>query len=406
MRRTTVAFVFVTVLLDVLSLGIIIPVLPHLIQHFYSGDTARSAHWLGWMATLWALMQFLFSPLLGAVSDHLGRRPVILASSLGLSLDYLLMAWAPSVQWLLLGRIISGITSASLSTAFAYVADLTPAAERASRFGLLGAAFGVGFVVGPAFGGLLGSISPRLPFWVAGALSLLNTLYGFFVLPESLPRQGRPGFSWLRANPVGSLALLMQHQHLARMASVHFLSQLAHTVLPSVTVLYMSYRYGWNEKAVGMTLAFVGICSLIVQGMLVRPIVSHLGEGRTLVMGLCCGALGFSIYASAPSGWTFLLGIPIMSLWGLCNPALQALMSSRVGPHLQGQLQGANSSLTSMAGLVGPLLFTFVFAWSVKAPHAALMGVGAPYIISASLVLAGAFIARQLLSVARIHSKE
>ena len=279
-RRAAIAFIFVTVVLDVLSMGIVIPVLPKLVETFEGGDTARAAQIYGWFGTAWALMQFIFMPVIGALSDRFGRRPVVLVSCFGLGCDYFLMALAPDLTWLFVGRVISGITAASFGTAFAYIADVAPPEKRAASFGMVGAAFGLGFVLGPALGGILGEVSPRLPFWVAGALALANAAYGFFVLPESLAKDKRSAFSWRKANPVGSLTLLRSHPELSGLAVSNFLMQLAHVVLPSVTVLYMGYRYGWDTLHVGLTLAGVGVASMVVQGALVKPAVARLEPFR------------------------------------------------------------------------------------------------------------------------------
>jgi MFS transporter, DHA1 family, tetracycline resistance protein len=251
--KAALAFIFAVVLIDVVALGIVIPVLPKLIETMLGGNTPRAAEIFGYFGTAWALMQFVFSPVLGSLSDRYGRRPVLLVSMTGHGLDYILMALAPNLAWLFVGRIISGITAASFSTAYAYIADVTPAEKRAPAFGMVGAAFGIGFVLGPALGGLLGTIDPRLPFWVAAAFSLANAAYGYLVLPESLPRERRMGFSWARANPVGSLRLLAQHRALLGMAGVAFLYHLAHVVLPSVAVLYASYRYAFDDMTMGLT---------------------------------------------------------------------------------------------------------------------------------------------------------
>ena len=387
-RRAAIAFIFVTVVVDVLSLGIVIPVLPKLVEAFEGGDTASAARVYGWFGASWALMQFLFMPVIGALSDRFGRRPVVLVSCFGLGCDYFLMALAPDLTWLFVGRIISGITAASFGTAFAYIADVAPPEKRAASFGMVGAAFGLGFVLGPALGGILGQLSPRLPFWVAGGLALANAAYGFFVLPESLAREKRSAFSWKKANPVGSLTLLRSHPELSGLAVSNFLMQLAHVVLPSVTVLYMGYRYGWDALQVGLTLAGVGAASMVVQGALVKPAVARLGERRSLALGLVAGAAGFAIYGLAPRGDLFLLGIPVMALWGLANPSAQALMSRRVSASEQGQLQGANSSITALAGLVGPGIFTQIFALFIG-PRAELHLPGAPFLVAA-LLLVGA----------------
>jgi len=283
-RKAAMAFIFAIVLLDVIALGIVIPVLPKLIETMLGGDTPRAAEVFGIFGTAWALMQFTFSPVLGALSDRFGRRPVLLISMSGHGLDYVLMALAPSLGWLFLGRIISGITASSFSTAYAYIADVTPPEKRAGAFGMVGAAFGIGFVLGPALGGLLGALDPRLPFWVAAAFSLANAAYGWFVLPESLTSEHRMAFSWAHANPVGSLRLFSRHPQLIGLAGVAFLYQLAHVVLPSVTVLYTSYRYGWSNATMGLTLAAVGVASGIVQAALIRPTVDRFGERTALIV--------------------------------------------------------------------------------------------------------------------------
>ncbi len=388
-RHAAVFFILVTVVLDMLSFGIIIPVLPKLVEEFLGGDTAQAAEIYGLMTTSWALMQFVCSPIQGALSDRFGRRPVVLLSNLGLGLDFILMALAPSLSWLFAGRVISGIASSSFSTAGAYIADVTAPEKRAAAFGLMGVSFGLGFVLGPAVGGLLGALDPRWPFWGAAATSLLNACYGFFVLPESLPLDKRAPFRWQRANPAGALILLRSHHELFGLATANFLMNLAHGVLPSVAVLYLGYRYGWGPSAVGFTLAAVGICAMIVQGTLVRPITAKLGERRTLLTGLLCGAAGFAIYGLAPTPFVYCLGIPVMAFWGLAGPSAQGFMTRRVSASEQGQLQGAIASLTGIAGLIGPTLFTQTFALFIG-PHADWNLPGAPYLLSTGLLLVSA----------------
>jgi DHA1 family tetracycline resistance protein-like MFS transporter len=382
--RRALAFIFCTVALDVLALGVMIPVLPTIVLGFMGGDTAGAAGMFGLFATAWGLMQFLFSPLLGALSDRYGRRPVILISCLGLGLDYIFMAIAPSLTLLFVGRIISGITAATIATAFAYIADVSAPDERAKSFGIVGLAFGLGLVLGPALGGLLGGLDPRLPFWVSAAASLANAAFGWFVLPESLPPERRMAFDWKRASPVGALNLLLSHRQLMGLATIDFITNVAHQVLPSVFVLYAGYRYGWDETTVGLTLAFVGVCSALVQGLVVGPAVSWLGTRRALIAGLLFGSLGMVIYALAPTGLMFWLGVPVMALWGVVGPSLQDMMSRRVSPSEQGQLQGANSSARSIAGLIGPGVFTATFAY--------LIGwlPGAPFLLAALLLVAAA----------------
>jgi MFS transporter, DHA1 family, tetracycline resistance protein len=384
-RPAAFAFVFVTVSLDMLAIGIIIPVLPKLVVTFAGGDAVEGARIYGLFGTVWALMQFVFSPVQGALSDRFGRRPVILISNFGLGLDYIVMALAPSLGWLFLGRVISGITAASISTAYAYVADVTPPEARAGRFGMLGAAFGIGFVLGPALGGITGGIDPRLPFWIAAALSLVNAMYGLFVLPESLPPGRRGPFSWRRANPVGALMLLRSRAGLAGLAGVNFLSNLAHAALPSAGVLYMMYRYGFSESSVGFTMAGVGIAAVVVQGGITARAVKRFGERTTLIAGLAFGVAGFGIFGLAPTAAVFFLGIPVMALWGLVNPSSAGLMSRRIDGGHQGQLQGANASLLGVANLIGPELYMQTFAFAIGAAKG--WGVpGAPYLVAAALL--------------------
>ena len=338
-RPAAIAFIFALVVVDVVAMGVVIPVLPKLVESFEGGDTARAAAVYGVFGTAWAVMQFFSMPLLGALSDRFGRRPVILVSCFGLGLDYFLMALAPNLAWLFVGRVISGITAASVSTAFAYIADVTPPEKRAAAFGIVGAAF-----------------------------------------------------AWKRANPVGSLRLLRSHPELTGLAAVLFLMQLAHAVFPAVTVLYMGYRFGWGETAVGFVLAAVGVASMVVQGGLIRPVVKRLGERRALVAGLVFGTAGMAIYGAAPTGWLFLAGIPVMALWGLGGPSAQSLMSRRVEPSEQGQLQGATSAMQAITGMIGPTLFTQVFAHSIAKDGAAHVP-GMAFFVGAAMLAVGAAIA-------------
>ena len=395
-----VVFIFVTILLDMLALGLIMPILPKLVESFVDNDTARAARIFGLFGTAWALMQFVFSPILGSLSDRFGRRPVVLLSNFGLGLDYVLMALAPSLIWLFVGRVISGITSASISTAFAYIADITPAERRAAVFGKVGAAFGAGFIVGPAVGGLLGDIEPRLPFWVAAGLSFANTIYGLLILPESLPRDRRAPFRWKSANPIGALRLLRSDRILTGLSVVVFFTQLAHAVLPSMFVLYATYRYGWDSKTVGVTLAMVGICAMLVQGLGIAPIIRLFGERRALLLGLVCGAGGFLIFAVAPTGPLSWIGIPLMSLWGVSGAAIQSFMTKQVAPDQQGQLQGANTSVQSISQLLGPSLFTLTFAYFIGA-SAPLHLPGAPFFLASAMILLALAIAAGTLSDAK-----
>lgn len=386
-RRAAVVFIFITLVLDVLAMGITIPVLPRLVQDMVGGDTAGAARIFGWFGTIFALMQFVTGPILGALSDRIGRRPVILLSNLGLGLDYVLMALAPDLAWLFLGRVVAGITAASFPAAAAYIADVTPAERRSKAYGLLGAAFGLGFVLGPALGGLLGGVDPRLPFWVAAACSLVNFSYGVLVLPESLPRERRMPFAWRRANPVASLILLRRHPELSGLAVANFVAAVAHESLPSTFVLYAGYRYGWDARAVGLTLAAVGVASALVQSLLIGPAVRRLGDRGAAILGLALGSLGMVVYGCAGSGWIFLAGIPLMALWGLSGPAFSGLMTRHVGPSEQGQLQGALTGLHGVAGLFSPALFASVFAACIAGGLGPELP-GAPFLLSAILLAA------------------
>ena len=386
-RKAAFAFIFITVLLDMLALGMIIPVLPALVVGMQGGDTVSAARVYGLFGVAWAAMQFVFSPIAGALSDRFGRRPIIISSNIGLGLDYILMAVAPTLGWLFLGRVISGITSASISTAHAYVADVLPPERRPQAFGILGAAFGIGFVLGPALGGVLGAEDPRLPFWVAAVLSLTNACYGILVLPESLTKERRSRFAWAKANPAGSLRLLRSHPQLLGLAGASFLGMFAHYVLPSTMVLYAMYRYGWNERDVGLALAAVGVSSIIVQGGLVRFAVRRFGERRAALTGLACGSLGFLAYGLAPNGALFLAAIPLLALWGLYSPSAMALMTRRVEATDQGKLQGANASLNGIAGMIAPAVFTWTFAAFI-APASGVHWPGTPFVLAAVLLVA------------------
>jgi DHA1 family tetracycline resistance protein-like MFS transporter len=383
-RKAALIFIFITVALDILAIGLIIPVLPPLIAGFFP-NAAEGASVYGWFVTIFALMQFLASPLLGALSDRFGRRPVILLSNLGLGLDYIFMALAQTLPLLFLGRIIGGITSASIATANAYIADVTPPEKRAASFGVLGAAFGLGFVIGPAVGGLLGSIDMRLPFWVAAGLSLANFLYGYFVLPESLPVGRHHRFEWKRANPVGALLWLKDFPQVFGLAGAGFLSVLAHAVFPATFVLYAANRYGWSERDIGFTLAFVGILSALVQGGLVRRIIPLIGERRALLVGFGFAVAGFIGYGWAPTGPWLWAVMPILALWGLAGPSLQSLMTRQIDPTEQGRLQGAIASMGAIAGVIGPYLFTRVYAAGIDPARTDQLP-GAPYYMAAAAV--------------------
>jgi len=390
--RPAIAFILVTAFIDVMAMGIVIPVLPTLIEQF-TGSNAKAGIYTGLFVALWAGMQFLFSPLIGSLSDRYGRRPVILISAAGLAADFALMALAPNLWWLAVGRILGGITSSSFTAAFAYMADITAPAQRSRAYGLIGAAFSAGFVAGPLVGGLLGEWGPRIPFWAAAALGGLAFVYGLVVLPESLKPEIRTAFSWARANPFGALRLLRSHPELSGLAWVNFLLYFAHHVFSAVFVLYVGYRFGWTLWQVGLALALWGILDVIVQALLVGPVVKRLGDSATMVFGLAGGALGLAALGLAPTGTAFAFAIILSALWGLAMPTLQSLMTQRVSESEQGQLQGANMSVASLAGIVSPLFFGWIYSLSVGVgrplPHP-----GAAFLVAAAVLLAAALLGK------------
>lgn len=384
-----VIFIFVTLVLDVLAMGIIIPVLPKLIEGFMEGQHADAVRMGSLLGLVWAVMQFIFTPIQGALSDRFGRRPVLLASLTGLGIDYVIMALAPNLTWLIIGRALSGITAASFSTANAYIADVTTPDRRAAAFGMMGAAFGIGFVLGPLLGGITGSIDPRLPFWIAAALSLLNALYGYFILPESLPPEKRSKtFALSRANPIGSLAFLASHPQMFGLAMAQFLYMVAHNVYPTIFNWFVTYRYEWNEMMISYALAAVGVTSIIVQGGLTGPVVKRLGERQAMMFGLCCGIIGFLIYGFAPTGGWIWIAIPISALWAFYGPAAQSLMSRCVDPSEQGRLQGALASMNGIAFMIAPVLYPQLFASALDMKEAMgnLPVLGAPFFMAAVLL--------------------
>jgi DHA1 family tetracycline resistance protein-like MFS transporter len=387
--RAAFGFIFITIVLDVLAMGIIIPVMPTLIESFMQGEQSDAVRMGSFLALIWAIMQFICAPIQGALSDRFGRRPVLLISMTGLGLDYILMALAPTLAWLIIGRALSGMTAASFSTANAYIADITPPQRRAASYGMMGAAFGIGFVAGPLLGGFAGSIDPRLPFWIAACLCLINAVYGYFVLPESLPPERRAkSFSLRMANPAGALAFLSLTPQLASLAVAQFLYALSHNVYPAIFNWFVTYRYGWNELMISYALAAVGIANIIVQGGLTGRVVKRLGERRSIILGLSCGIAGFLIYGLAPTGEWIWYAIPVAALWGFYAPAAQSLMSQRVDPSEQGRLQGALASLNGISFIIAPLLYPQVFALALdyKQEAGGWPILGAPFFVAAALL--------------------
>jgi MFS transporter, DHA1 family, tetracycline resistance protein len=395
-RRGATIFIFVTVLIDMLTFGMIGPVLPKLIAGFVRNDYAYAAEIIGIFATAWALMQFFCSPLLGVLSDRVGRRPVILLSNAVTVVDYAIMALAPNLWWLFAGRVLSGIATANMTTASAYIADVTPPEKRAAAFGMIGSAFGLGFMLGPAIGGGVGTINPRLTFWAAAAFALINTLYGLFVLPESLPRERRTErVEWKRANPVGSLRLLRSHHELWGLTWVNFITYLAHEVFPNVWVIYCIAAFGWSTGSVGLTLALVGAIAAVNQATMVGPIVKRLGERRTLLASLVVAVIGL-LLLGANNGVVFLIGAIVISL-PMYQASSQALMTRRVGPAEQGELQGALGSLRGISMLIGPAIFTLTFA-QFAGPWRSLGVMGAPWLLAALLYTVSLVIAWRVTS--------
>jgi len=394
-RQAAFIFVLITVILDMLALGVVVPILPGLILELSGGEVVEGAKMMGWLGLIFAAAQFIGSPVLGSLSDRFGRRPVILISNLGLGLDYVLLALAPNLAVVVVARALAGFTAASVTTAFAYIADVTPPEKRPQAFGMIGAAFGLGFVVGPAMGGLLADFGPRVPFWVAACLSLINFCYGLLVLPESLSPEKRSPFRWRLANPMGSIRLLRSDPQVARLAGANFLSNIAHESLPAIFVLYAGTRYGWGPKEVGLSLAAIGVCSALVQGALTGRISAALGPRRTMLLGLAAGVAGFFIYGVASEPWMIFVGIPFNALWGLAGPASQTLMTVRMAPEDQGKLQGALSSTRGIAGMIGPVLFARTFAAFVT-PVLGFALPGAAFLLASLMLVFAITLARSI----------
>jgi len=358
-------FVFITITLDMLALGMIVPVLPNLLKDMTGGDVGEAAHMIGIFGFFWALMQFICMPILGALSDQIGRKPILLISNFGQALANLMTAFAPAFWVLLLSRILSGAVSAVGSAANAYVADSEPAETRAQKFGMLGAAFGLGFILGPAIGGYLGKIDLRLPFLVAAGLCTANGLFGLFMLKESLSPENRRPFRWNSANPIDSLQFLGSNPKILKLALIRGLCDFAQVVYPATFVLYGFYRYGWESDVAGLTLGLVGLCSMIVQATLVGRIIRRIGEVSTLIVGLLLGAVGYGLYAWAPNQYILWASVPIASLAGIYGAAIQSLLTRQIGPDEQGRLQGAVGAVQAATSMVGPIVFTALFAWSI-----------------------------------------
>ncbi|MDF1656043.1 MAG: TCR/Tet family MFS transporter [Verrucomicrobiales bacterium] len=391
-RKPALIFIFITLFLDILGIGLIVPILPRLIEQLGDGQVASASFIYGWLVGLYSLMLFIFAPVIGSLSDRFGRRPVILLSLFGTGLDYFLLAWAPTLAWFFVGRLISGITGANYSAAAAYVADVSPPEKRSANFGIIGAAFGLGFIFGPALGGWLGEYGLRVPFIVAGILTLVNWLYGFLVLPESLKKENARSFSLDRANPIAALLELKRQPLILGLSGSYFISSIAHQVYPSIWVLYTAFRYEWDTKQTGLSLALVGLMAAIVQGGLARYIIPKIGERNSAVGGLIVMALALTGYGLASEGWMVYFIIVLGSLSGVAVPAIQGMVSKSVGDNEQGAIQGSLSSLQSVAGFVGPLIATSIFGFFIS-ERAPFILPGASFYFSATLSVVAAVLA-------------
>lgn len=387
-KNAAVGFIFVTLLIDVIGLGIIIPVLPNLIMELTGVPVNESSAYGGWLLFAYAITQFFFSPIIGGLSDRYGRRPVLLASLFGFGIDYLFLAFAPTLGWLFVGRIIAGVMGASFTTGAAYIADVSTPEKRAQNFGMIGAAFGLGFIIGPVVGGLLGEYGTRVPFFAAAALSLLNWLYGFFILPESLALENRRPFSWKRANPFGTLSNLKKYPVITGLLFALFFVYIASHAVQSTWTFYTMYKFNWSEKMVGYSLGFVGIMSALVQGGLIRVINPKLGAKNSVVVGMVLYMVGFLLFAFANQQWMMFAFIIPYALGGIAGPAIQGIMSGTVPANEQGELQGGLTSMMSLTTVIGPVLMTTIFYYFTS-ENAPFQFPGAHLVLGAMLTFVG-----------------
>lgn len=391
-RKAAIGFIFLTLLIDVTGLGLIIPVFPSLISKMINGDISDASKWGGWLTFVYAIMQFICAPVMGALSDKYGRRPVLLVSLLGFGVDYLFLSFAPTIGWFFVGRVIAGITGASFTTASAYIADISTDENRAQNFGMIGAAFGLGFILGPTLGGLLGELGDRVPFFVAAGLSLLNALYGYFVLPESLPKENRRKFEWKRANPLGSLLHLKKFPSIGGLIIALILVYIAGHAVQSNWTFFTIEKFGWSKKLIGISLGMFGLLIALVQAGLIRIVTPKLGNEKTVFSGLAFYTIGMLLFAFANETWLMFLFMVPYCLGGIAGPALQAIISGQVPSNEQGELQGALTSLMSVTSVIGPPLMTNLFSYFTK-PSAPVHFAGAPFLMGALLFLASTFIA-------------
>lgn len=398
-RAPALGFILVTLLIDVAGLGIIIPVMPKLITTLTGQPISDAARWGGWMAFAYAATQFLCAPIMGGLSDRYGRRPVLLASLFGFGIDYLFMAFAPTIWWLFVSRVIAGAMGASFTTASAYIADVSPPEKRAQNFGMIGAVFGLGFILGPLLGGLLGGFGPRVPFLASAVLTLLNWLFGFFVLPESLKPEHRRPFDWKRANPLGSMLGIKRHPVILGLVASLVLVQIAAHAVQSNWSFYTIEKFHWNERTIGASLAVVGLGVGLVQGFLIRLIIPRLGQRRSVYVGLALYSLGFFLYAAATNTWQMFVFTFVYCLGGIAGPAIQGLIAGTVPPSEQGELQGALTSILSLTTIAGPLIMANVFAWFTR-PNGPVYFPGAALALGGVLTLISAVLARSGLKKA------
>lgn len=403
--KAAIGFIFVTLLIDITGIGIIIPVLPKLLENLlHSNSISELSRFGGWLMFSYAIMQFLFSPLIGSLSDRYGRRPILLFSLVGFGIDYVFMAFAPTIIWLFIGRVIAGILGGSLTTATAYIADISTEKTRAQNFGLIGAAFGIGFILGPVIGGLLGSIDPKYPFLFAAFLAFINCIYGYFILPESLLIENRRSFDWKRANPIGVLLQLKKYPIISGFVVSLMLTYVAGQATQSVWTYYTIERFNWNETWIGYSLGFVGLTVAIVQGGLIRIIVPKLGQKNSIYVGLGLYALGFLLFAFANKGWMMFAFMIPYALGGIAVPTMQALMSSQVPANEQGELQGGLTSLISLTSIIGPLVMTNLFAYYTSDASSIYLP-GAPFLLGSILSIASVIFAMRTLTVNLIGKK-
>lgn len=391
-KQAAIGFIFITLLIDITGWGIIIPVIPKLIEELIQGDISEAAKYGGWLTFAYAFTQFLFAPIIGSLSDKYGRRPIILLSLLGFSLDYLLLAFSPTITWLFIGRIIAGITGASITTASAYIADVSTPENRAKNFGMIGAAFGLGFIIGPVIGGLLGQYGSRVPFYAAAVLCMLNFLYGAFILPESLPKKHRRDFDIKRANPIGALINLKKYPKLIGLIAATFLLYVASHAVQSNWAYFTMYQFKWDEKTVGISLGVIGLFVGIVQGGLIRWINPKLGNERSIYIGMALYTIGMLLFASATEGWMMFAFLAPYCLGGIAGPALQAVISTQVQPNEQGEIQGTLTSLMSASAIIGPPMMSSIFYYFTH-KEAPFVFPGAPFVLGGILMLLSTVVA-------------